>query len=267
MANTRKPNSELRRSRRLNNSSASSASANPDTSATQSRQRTRSTRMSTRVYGYQRAAPARNSTVFLPFSYGQGDQVSVPVHHYLEVAIDPPIIEIVESDTNEETTNPPSYAELFPNLSTYPRPPTQPSPPTQPNPPKQQDRRNHLIASSSRVPAEFTVTTLVQSSSRSTGSVNDGKERATDFQPMAIYSSPLNSGFRKQKIRQNSNAEDYNNSKKARFDPVNKSNEFYNTHLVVASSCAFYTPYEYSKKIKAIELLTGTRVDPNYSFD
>ncbi|OMJ12707.1 hypothetical protein AYI70_g8951 [Smittium culicis] len=82
--------------------------------------------------------------------YGQGDHISVPVPHYLEASIDPPIIEIEDNEPNEDSTSPPSYAELFPD------PPTHTSPTTQP------------VASSSRVPAEVTVTTLIQSSSGST---------------------------------------------------------------------------------------------------
>ncbi|OMJ11955.1 hypothetical protein AYI70_g9394, partial [Smittium culicis] len=150
------------------------------------------------------AAPARNSTVFLPFSYGQGDRISVPVPHYFEASIDPPIIEIEDNEPNEDSTSPPSYAELFTDPPTHTSPPTQPSPTTQP------------VASSSRVPAEVTVTTLIQSSSGSTRTYNNGKGRSIDSQPKAIYSSSLNSGYNKKRIRQKTNAEEQNNSKNAR---------------------------------------------------
>ncbi|OMJ19114.1 hypothetical protein AYI69_g6752 [Smittium culicis] len=110
--------------------------------------------MSTRMFGYQMAAPERKSTVFLPFSVGINDTIKVPLTHYLEASIDPPIIEIGESDTNEETTNPPSYAELF--SMSKPRD----------IPPADSDPENHPIASSSRVPAEVTVTTLEPSAFR-----------------------------------------------------------------------------------------------------
>ncbi|OMJ22024.1 hypothetical protein AYI70_g3124 [Smittium culicis] len=232
-----------RSSLRSNNSSASSVSANPETSSTRSRQRPRSARMSTRVYGYQRAAPARNSTVFLPFSYSQGDRISVPVPHYLEASIDPPIIEIEDNEPNEDSTGPPSYAELFPDPPTHTSPPEQPSQTTQ------------LVASSSRVPAEVTVTTLIQSSSGSTRTYNNGKGRSIDSQPMAIYSSSLNSGYNKKRIRQNINSEEQNNSKNARYGTVNKTSDVYRTPLAAASSYAFYTPYEHWKNIKAIEQL------------
>ncbi|OMJ19656.1 hypothetical protein AYI69_g6537, partial [Smittium culicis] len=202
MANTSKPSSGIRRTRRSNNSSASSVSANPDTSSTESRQRSRSARMSTRVYGYQRAAPARNSTVFLPFSVGENDQISDPVPHYLEASIDPPMIEVSENDSNEDSASPPSYEELFPISSTQPNRATQPDIQTQP------DTHYQPIASSSRAPASITVTTLVQSSSGSTQTLKNGKGRAPDSQSMAIYSSSLNSGYNKKRIRQNSYSEE-----------------------------------------------------------
>ncbi|OMJ16185.1 hypothetical protein AYI70_g6767 [Smittium culicis] len=248
-------------SRRSNNSSPSSASANTDTSSTRSRQRPRYAIMSTRVYGYQSATPARNSTVFLPFSYGQGDRISVPVPHYFEASIDPPIIEIEDNEPNEDSTSPPSYAELFTDPPTHTSPPTQPSPTTQP------DTQHQPVASSSRVPAEVTVTTLIQSSSGSTRTYKNGKGRSIDSLPMAIFSSSLNSGYNKKRIRQNINSEEQNNSKNARYGTVNKTSDVYRTHLAAASSCTFYTPYDHSKKIKAIEQLTGARVESTNPFD
>ncbi|OMJ13449.1 hypothetical protein AYI70_g8486 [Smittium culicis] len=205
--------------------------------------------MSTRVYGYKRAAQARKSTVFLPFSYSQGDHISVPVPHYLEASIDPPIIEIEDNEPNEDSTGPPSYAELFPD------PPTHTSPTTQP------------VASSSRVTAEVTVTALIQLSSGSTRTYNNGKGRSIDSQPMAIFSSSLNSWYNKKRIRQNINAEEQNNSKNARYGTVSKTSDVYRTHLAAPSSSTFYTPYEHSKKINAIEQLTGTRVESTNPFD
>ncbi|OMJ13405.1 hypothetical protein AYI70_g8516 [Smittium culicis] len=256
MANTRKSNSGLRRSsRRSNNSSASSASVNPDTSSTRSRQRPRSARMSTRVYGYQRAAPARNSTVFLPFSYSQGDRISVPVPHYLEASIDPPIIEIEDNESNEDSTSPPSYAELFPMSN----------PPD--IPPANSDTENQPVASSSHVPAEVAVTTLVPSAISNSSSNNNGKGRAMYSEPFAIYSSSLNFGNKRSRTQVNRAGANQINYNPAQYAPVNKSNDVYKTHLAAASSCAFYTPYEHSKKIKAIEQLTGTRVDSTNPFD
>ncbi|OMJ12771.1 hypothetical protein AYI69_g9272 [Smittium culicis] len=244
-----------RSSRRSNNSAQNSSFSVTDSASNRSRQRPRSARMSSRVYGYQRAAPARNSTVFLPFSYGQGDQISVPVPHYLEASIDPPIIEIEDNEPNGDSTSPPSYAELFPTSSTNPKPPAYSDPP---NPP---------IASSSRVPDEVTITTLVPSTLRNQAIKNNGKGRAMDSQPFAIYSSSLNVGNKRIRTHETRATPNPINSNIAPYGPVNRNNDVYRTHLAAASSCAFYTPYEHSKKIKAIEQLTGTRVDSTNPFD
>ncbi|OMJ13525.1 hypothetical protein AYI69_g8971 [Smittium culicis] len=256
MAITKNSSTGLRRSsRRSNNSAESSSFSVTDSASNRSRQRPRSARMSSRVYGYQRAAPARNSTVFLPFSYGQGDQISVPVPHYLEASIDPPIIEIEDNEPNEDSTSPPSYAELFPMSNPQDIPPAYSDPP---NPP---------IASSSRVPAEVTISTLVPSNLRNPAIKNNGKGRAMDSEPFAIYSSSLNAGNKRIRAQASITTSKPINSNISEYGSVNRNSEVYRTHLAAASSCAFYTPYEHSKKIKAIEQLTGTRVDHTNPFD
>ncbi|OMJ22800.1 hypothetical protein AYI69_g5258 [Smittium culicis] len=170
-------------------------------------------------------------------------------------AINPPIIEIGESDTNEETTNPPSYAELFPMSNTPDIPPAYSD---TPNPP---------IASSSRVPAEVTISTLVPSALRNPAIKNNGKVRAMDSQPFAIYSSSLNIGNKRIRTHETRATPNPINLNIATYSPVNRYDDVYRTHLAAASSCAFFTPYEHSKKIKTIEQLTGTRVNSTNPFD
>ncbi|OMJ18109.1 hypothetical protein AYI70_g5544 [Smittium culicis] len=175
-------NSGSKRVTRSRTSASSSAPAVNSTSNPASAPTTRSRRppanRSSRVYGYQRSAPARNSTVFLALSEGSDGMAYNPVPHYSAASIDPPVIEIADNDSSDRSDAPPPYSLLPPqNNLAIPESTTEPA--------------ITPVASSSRRPAPFSVTTLVPSSTNNRNLTNNGKGRAYDRQQMFIYSSPL----------------------------------------------------------------------------
>ncbi|OMJ27674.1 hypothetical protein AYI69_g2882 [Smittium culicis] len=107
-------NSESNRITRSRTSASSSAAAsssasNPGSAPT-ARIRRPTARQNNRVYWYQRSTPARNSTVFLPFSLRKIDLISDTLAHYSAVSIDPPVIEVADNDSSDQIIGPPPYS-------------------------------------------------------------------------------------------------------------------------------------------------------------
>ncbi|OMJ24030.1 hypothetical protein AYI70_g1865 [Smittium culicis] len=92
---------------------ATNSASNP-ASAPTTRSRRPPANRSSRVYGYQRSAPARNSTVFLPFSEESDGMVYNPVPDYSAASIDSPVIEIADNDSSDLSDAPPPYSLLPP---------------------------------------------------------------------------------------------------------------------------------------------------------
>ncbi|OMJ11829.1 hypothetical protein AYI70_g9466, partial [Smittium culicis] len=173
-------NSGSNRTTRSLTSASSSAPANNSASNIASAPTTRSRRppanRGNRLYGYQRSTPARNSTVFFPFSEGSDDMVYNAVPHYSAASIDPPVTEIADNDSSDRSDAPPPYSLLPPqnNLSDIPESKTEPA--------------ITPVASSSRRPAPFSVTTLVPSSTNNRNLTKNGitMDLLTDPPPILV---------------------------------------------------------------------------------
>ncbi|OMJ14841.1 hypothetical protein AYI70_g7644 [Smittium culicis] len=228
-------------SKRVTNSRTSASSSAPATnsasnpaSAPTTRSRRPPANRSSRVYGYQRSAPARNSTVFFPFSEGSDGMVYSAVPHYSAASIDPPVTEIADNDSSDRSDAPPPYSLLPPqnNLSDIPESKTEPA--------------ITPVASSSRRPAPFS-------------------GRAYDSQKIFIYSSPLTAASTVRRTNGEIQRPSANTPIRDNNGSLNRSSTDFSTHLAANSNCRSYTPYDHSKKLKAIEELTGiqnTSVNP-----
>ncbi|OMJ25394.1 hypothetical protein AYI70_g923 [Smittium culicis] len=240
-------------------SNSSSAPANNSASNLASASTTRSRRppanRCNRVYVNQRSAPARNSTVFLPFSEGSDDMVYNPVPHFSAASIDPPVIEIVDNDSSDRSDAPPPYSLLTPqnNLSDIPESTTEPA--------------ITPFASSSRRPAPFSVTTLVPPSTINRNLTNNGKGRASGVQKFFINSSPLTTASTLQRTNGAIQRPSASTPIRNKIGSFNRSSTDFSIHLAADSNCRSYTPYDHSKKLKAIEELTGIRNTSVNPFD
>ncbi|OMJ27844.1 hypothetical protein AYI69_g2701 [Smittium culicis] len=252
-------NSGANRTTRSSTSASSSApatsSASNSRSANTTRARRPTGRQNNRVYGYQRSAPARNSTVFLPFSVGENDLISDPVPHYSASSIDPPVIEIADNDSSEQSISPPPYS-LLPPQTNYPAIPETTF-----------DSAHTPVASSSRRPASLSVTTFVPSSISKRNYIGNGKGRASNTQKMVRYSSPLTTDSTVRRTNGAIQRPSTITPVRANFGSLNRSSSEFRTHLAAASNCRSYTPYDHSKKLKAIEELTGIRNTSVNPFD
>ncbi|OMJ19035.1 hypothetical protein AYI70_g4980 [Smittium culicis] len=177
-----------------------------------------------------------------------------PVHHYSAASIDPPVIEIADNDSSDRSDAPPPYSLLPPqNNLAIPESTTEPA--------------ITPVASSSRRPAPFSVTTLAPSSTNNRNLTNNGKGRAYDRQQMFIYSSPLTTAST---VRRTNGAIQRPSASTPIRDNnglINRSSTDFRTHLAAASNCRSYTPYDHSKKLKAIEELIGIRNTSVNPFD
>ncbi|OMJ24687.1 hypothetical protein AYI69_g4546, partial [Smittium culicis] len=238
-----------------NTSSSATTSASIPASAPTARTRRPAARQNNRVYGYQRSAPARNSTVFLPFSVGEIDLISDPVPHYSAASIDPPVIEIADNDSSDQSNAPPPYS-LLPPQTNFPEFPV-----------TNNDSAIPPVASSSRRPAPFSVTTLIPSLTTNRNFINNSKGIASNTHKMVRYSSPLITASTVRRTNGAIQRPSTNTSVRANFGSLNRSSSEFRTHLAAASICRSYTPYDHSKKLKAIEELTGIRNTSVNPFD
>ncbi|OMJ27263.1 hypothetical protein AYI69_g3307 [Smittium culicis] len=186
---------------------------------------------------------------------GENDLISDPVPHYSAASIDPPVIEIADNDSSDQSNAPPSYSLLHPQTN-YPTIPQTTF-----------DSAHTPVASSSRSQAPLSVTTLVPSLISNRNFISNGKGRASNTHKMVRYSSPLTTASTVRRTNGAIQRPSTNTSVRANFGSLNRSSSEFRTHLAAASNCRSYTPYDHSKKLKAIEELTGIRNTSVNPFD
>ncbi|OMJ22278.1 hypothetical protein AYI70_g2979 [Smittium culicis] len=204
----------------------SRTSASNPASAPTTRSRRPPANRSSRVYGYQISALTRNSTVFLPFSEGSNDMIA-------------------DNDSSDRSDSPPPYSLLPPqnNLSAIVETTTDPV--------------ITAIASSLKSSGPFSVTTLVPSSAINRNFINNCKGRAYDGQKMFIYSYPLTTATTDRSKNGAIQQLSASIPLSANIGSINRPSTDFRIHLAAASNFRSYTPYDHSKKLNAIEELSG----------